>query len=200
MNVVVLKYNAGNIYSVVNALRRLGVEPLVTDDVESLMNADRVIVPGQGEASNTMSYLRERRMDEVIRNFHQPVLGICIGQQLFCSSSAEGNTQCMGIFPDIMVTKFVASEGQKLKIPHIGWNTIDFDESCPLFKGLQKDSYVYYVHSFYVPECEYSIATTNYGGIQFTAAMCKDNFYATQFHPEKSGEVGEQILRNFLTI
>ena len=200
METVILKYNAGNIRSVVNALRRLGEEPLVTDDVEIIKQADRVIVPGQGEASNTMAYLHEHHLDEVVRKLRQPVLGICIGQQLFCGHSEEGDTACMGIFPAIPVKKFVANAGQRLKVPHIGWNTISFDNQHPLFKGLDNECYVYYVHSFYVPRCEYTIAETDYGGIPFTAAMCKGNFYATQFHPEKSGDVGEQILRNFLNL
>ena len=200
MKTVILKYNAGNIRSVVNALRRLGEEPLVTDQVEALKEAERVIVPGQGEASNTMAYLRERQLDKLIRELHQPVLGICIGQQLFCSYSDEGDTPCLGIFPGIEVKKFVAPEGERLKVPHIGWNTIRFDAECPLFQGLEQDSYVYYVHSFYVPKCEFTLAETEYGGIHYTASMGKDNFYATQFHPEKSGDVGEAILRNFLNL
>lgn len=200
MKTVILKYNAGNIRSVVNALRRLGEEPLVTDSVGALEEAERVIVPGQGEASNTMAYLREHKLDEVIRGLKQPVLGICIGQQLFCGHSDEGDTSCMGVFPEVGVQKFVAPEGQRLKVPHIGWNTIHFKEDCPLFDGLDQECYVYYVHSYYVPLCGYTLAETNYGGIPFTAAMCKDNFYATQFHPEKSGDVGEQLLRNFLNL
>lgn len=200
MNTAILKYNAGNIRSVVNALRRLGEEPLVTDSVEALKEAERVIVPGQGEASNTMAYLREHHLDALIRDLHQPVLGICIGQQLFCGHSDEGDTACLDIFPSINVRKFSAPKGERLKVPHIGWNTITFNEECPLFKGLEQDSYVYYVHSFYVPKCQFTLAETEYGGIDYTAAMGRDNFYATQFHPEKSGDVGEAILRNFLNL
>lgn len=182
-----------------NTLRRLGEEPLVTDSPEELMTADRVIVPGQGEAANTMAYLREHRLDELICSLRQPVLGICIGQQLFCESSAEGNTRCLGIFPGVRVEKFVPNTEQRIKVPHIGWNTIG-QLRTPLFARLKEESYVYYVHSYYVPVGEFTIATTEYGGTTYSAAMHKDNFYATQFHPEKSGEVGEQILRNFLAL
>ena len=199
MKTVILKYNAGNIRSVVNALQRLGTTALVTDSPEELMSADRVIVPGQGEAANTMSYLSARGLDELIRQLKQPVLGICIGQQLFCESSAEGNTDCLGIFPKVRVEKFQRQQEQGIKVPHIGWNTIG-NLRTPLFEGLPAESFVYYVHSYYVPVCPYTIATTEYGGTHYSAAMHKDNFYATQFHPEKSGAVGEQLLRNFLAM
>ena len=199
MKTIILKYNAGNIRSVANALQRLGTEALVTDDPEALLSADRVIVPGQGEAANTMAYLRAKGLDQLVRNLKQPVLGICIGQQLFCESSAEGNTDCLGIFPEVRVEKFQRNLAQGVKVPHIGWNTIG-DLQTPLFDGLEPESFVYYVHSFYVPVCDYTIATTEYGGTRYSAAMHKDNFYATQFHPEKSGTVGEQILRNFLAM
>lgn len=195
--VVVLQYNAGNIRSVVNALRRLGVEPLVSDDADVLCSADRIIVPGQGEAANTMAYLRKRQLDRLILSLEQPVLGICIGQQLFCESSEEGDTSCLGIFKGVRVRKFVAMPGERLKVPHIGWNTLSRLQG-PLFSGLSDESYVYYVHSYYAPVCEYTQAETTYGGVTYSAAMRKDNFFATQFHPEKSGDVGELILKNFI--
>lgn len=210
MNVAIVKYNAGNIFSVVNAFRRLGIEPLLTDDPESLQKADRVIFPGQGEARSTMNYLKERRLDDVIRNLHQPVLGICIGQQLLCRHSEEGDVDCIGIF-DVDVKRFRPTRHEE-KVPCMGWNAIDTgcstDEgSCRLFEGLQPSSlnlqstrpYVYFVHSYYVPVCDETIATADYI-TPYSAALHKDNFYTTQFHPEKSGSVGEQILRNFLTI
>lgn len=196
MNVAIVKYNAGNIYSVIHALQRLGVEPVLTEDAEILRNADKVIFPGQGEASNAMQYLRERGLDEVIRSLKNPILGICIGQQLMCRHSEEGDVDCLGIF-DVDVKRFQPQRHED-KVPHMGWNTLH-DTKCELFDGLAKDSYVYFVHSYYVPLCNDTAATTNY--VQpFSAAMHRDNFYATQFHPEKSGSVGEQILKNFLEL
>ncbi len=196
MSVAIVKYNAGNIHSVVHALQRLGVEPLLTDDAELLQRADKVLFPGQGEASNVMAYLRSHGLDTVIRSLRQPVLGICIGQQLLCSHSQEGDVDCLGIF-DVPVVKFQPNE-QEQKVPHMGWNTIS-DLSSPLFANLDKEAYVYFVHSYYVPLCSYTIATTDY--VQpFSSALHRDNFFATQFHPEKSGSVGEHILRNFLSL
>ncbi len=196
MQVAIVKYNAGNIRSVINAFSRLGITPLYTDDPEQLASADKIIFPGQGEASNAMRYLREHRLDEVIRNLQQPILGICIGQQLMCSHSEEGDVDCLGIF-DAPVLRF-QPEQQAQKVPHMGWNTIGNLQS-PLFKGLKTDDFVYFVHSFYVPICEHTIATTDYI-LPYSAALQRDNFYATQFHPEKSGTVGETILRNFLEL
>ena len=215
MNVAVVKYNAGNIFSVVHALKRMGVEPLLTDSPDELRNADKVIFPGQGEASNAMRYLRERGLDEVIRSLTQPVLGICIGQQLMCRHSEEGDVDCLGIF-DADVKRFVPLKHED-KIPHMGWNEIVAPSPLPLwgsttaavpsplFKALpQRGSgegapFVYFVHSFYVPVCKETAAITEYIH-PFSAAMQKDNFFATQFHPEKSGRVGQQILKNFLDI
>ncbi len=203
MKVAIIKYNAGNIYSVVHALKRLGVDPILTDDAAEIHAADKVLFPGQGEASQAMSYLRNHHLDEVIRSLQQPVLGICIGQQLMCRHSEEGDTDCLGIFP-IDVKRFRPTRHED-KVPHMGWNSIDVnckkdEETCDvLFNGLQNNSFVYFVHSFYVPECAFTTALTGY--IQpFSAALHKDNFYATQFHPEKSGAVGEQILKNFLAL
>lgn len=196
MKVAIVKYNAGNIRSVVNGLKRLGIEPLLTDDPETLEKADRVLFPGQGEAGTTMKYLRERGLDKVICGLRQPVLGICIGQQLLCRHSEESDTDCLGIF-DVDVKRFCPQVHDE-KVPAMGWNKLT-DVKGELFKGFTKEEYVYFVHSFYVPTCQFTIATADY--IQpFSAALHKDNFYSTQFHPEKSGAVGERILQNFLAI
>jgi len=196
MNVAIVRYNAGNVYSVVNALRRLGIEPTLTDDAELLAKADRVLFPGQGEASSAMDYLRARRLDEVIRDLRQPVLGICIGQQLLCRHSEEGNTDCIGVF-DAEVKRF-QPERHEDKVPCMGWNQL-CDLKSPLLEGLGEKPYVYFVHSYYVPVCRETIATADYV-LPYSASMHKDNFYTCQFHPEKSGRVGEQILRNFLRL
>lgn len=196
MEVAVLDYNAGNIYSVVHALQRLGVEPVVTADKEFLIKADKVIFPGVGEAKTTMDYLKSQGLDLLIKNLKQPVLGICLGMQLMCSHSEEGNVNCLQIF-DVPVLKF-NREKQSDKIPHMGWNSLS-DLESPLYEGILDGEYVYFVHSYYVPVNEFSIANTFH--IQkFSASLNKDNFYATQFHPEKSGRVGERILSNFLRI
>ena len=195
MQIAVVKYNAGNIFSVMNALRRLGTEPVLTDDGNELRNADRVIFPGQGEASNAMAYLREHRLDEVICSLRQPVLGICIGQQLLCKHSEEGDVDCLGIF-DASVKRFVPTRHEE-KVPCMGWNMLHGTAS-PLMEGIE-GQYVYFVHSYYVPLCKETIATADYI-LPYSAALHKDNFYATQFHPEKSGSVGERIIKNFLEL
>lgn len=196
MNIAIVKYNAGNIGSVENAVRRMGIEPVVTDDVEKIQGADRVIFPGQGEAHSTMAYLKAHRLDEVIVGLKQPVLGICIGMQLLCRHSEEQDTDCLGVF-DVDVKRFMPQRHED-KVPQMGWNTIEQTKS-ELFKGFEKPEFVYFIHSFYVPTCEWTIATTDY--IQpYSSALHKDNFYATQFHPEKSGCVGERILTNFITM
>lgn len=191
--IAIIKYNAGNIRSVQNALRRLGCESIITDDPEELIKADKVIFPGVGEAGSAMNYLTERNLDQVIKNLKQPVLGICLGLQLMCHHSEEGNTKCLGIF-DTEVRLFPPVD----KIPHMGWNncmTLKGD----LFKGIKIYDDLYYVHSYYAEISSMTIATCEYI-LPFSAAMKKDNFYATQFHPEKSSWTGEKILRNFLEL
>lgn len=196
MKVAVLKYNAGNIRSVDYALKRLGVDAVITGDEKELRAADKVIFPGVGEAATTMEYLRAHGMDRLIKELRQPVLGICLGMQLMCAHSEEGDADCLGIF-DTEVKRFVSYKHED-KVPHMGWNTIAQTNSG-LFKGFDKGEFVYFVHSFYVPVNKDTAAVTNYI-LPFSAALHKDNFYATQFHPEKSGAVGERILRNFLEL
>lgn len=197
MDVAIVKYNAGNVYSVVNSLRRLGVEPVLTDDPATIMSAERVVFPGQGEAREAMRYLRSHGLDTVIKNLRQPVLGICIGQQLLCRYSEENDTDCLGIF-DIDVRRFRPQRHED-KVPAMGWNSLAGMKS-PLFKGLTPDdSFVYFIHSYYVPLCNFTIAKADYI-LPYSAALNKQNFYATQFHPEKSGDVGMKILQNFLDI
>lgn len=172
------------------------MNPILTDNREELMRADKVIFPGVGEASTTMDYLRANHLESVIKELRQPLLGICLGQQLMCSHSDEGNTDCLGIF-DVPVLKFLP-EQHKDKVPHMGWNTIATNNDG-LFKGFDRPEYVYFVHSYYVPVCSWTAATTEYI-TPFSASLHKDNFYATQFHPEKSGGIGERILQNFLDL
>ena len=201
MNVAIVKYNAGNIFSVVNALQRLGIEPKLTDNAEELLKADKVLFPGQGEARGAMEYLKAHRLDSVIRDLRQPVLGICVGQQLLCKHSEEGDVDCIGIF-DAEVKRFSPTRHDD-KVPCMGWNAL-YDLKSSLFEGVTPENtyskaWVYFVHSYYVPLCKDTIATADY--IQpYSAALHKDNYYATQFHPEKSGSVGEQIIKNFLAI
>lgn len=194
MNVAIVKYNAGNIRSVVNAIRRLGIEPMTTDDPEQLNGADRVIFPGQGEARSAMDYLKARNLDKVIASLRQPVLGICVGQQLLCRHSEEGDVDCIGIF-DVDVKRFQPKRHED-KVPAMGWNAIQPNDS-PYLRGIKKDDYVYFVHSYYVPVCEWTAATANYINT-YSACLQKDNFFTCQFHPEKSGRVGALILENFL--
>ena len=196
MVLTIIKYNAGNIRSVLFAMDRIGLKAEVTDDVEKIRSADRVIFPGVGEASTAMHYLKERGLDAVIKNLKQPVLGICLGMQLMCRYSEENSTECLGIF-DEEVRRFRA-EGLGLKVPQIGWNNI-YDLKTDLFKGVKDKSFCYFVHSYYASLGKHTIATTNY--VQpYSSALQKDNFYGVQFHPEKSAEVGECILRNFAAI
>lgn len=192
MNIAVVKYNAGNIRSVLYALERIGVRANVTDDAAELMGADKVIFPGVGEASSAMKYLHERKLDKVIRALTQPVLGICLGMQLLCRHSEENNTDCLGVF-DLEVRKFPADSG---KVPQIGWNDL-YDLRPPLFAGIPENAFVYFVHSYFVEMSGATAATAQYGP-PYSAAIQKDNFYAVQFHPEKSAEVGAAILTNFI--
>ena len=196
MKVAVVKYNAGNIRSVDYALKRLGVEAVITADKEELQSADKVIFPGVGEAETTMNHLKATGLDELIKNLRQPVLGICLGMQLMCRHSEEGEVDCLNIF-DVDVKRFVPQKHED-KVPHMGWNTIGKTNS-KLFEGFTEEEFVYFVHSFYVPVCDFTAATTDYIH-PFSAALHKDNFYATQFHPEKSSTVGLQILKNFAGI
>lgn len=195
MDVAIVKYNAGNIYSVVNAMKRLGISPILTDDAETLRKADRVLFPGQGQAREAMLYLKAHGLDETIKSLTQPVLGICVGQQLLCRHSEEGDVDCIGIF-DVDVKRFQPQKHED-KVPAMGWNEI-YDLKTELYKGLSHP-YSYFVHSYYVPLCEETIAKADYI-LPYSASLHKDNFYTCQFHPEKSGKVGEQILKNFLEI
>lgn len=196
MKTVIIKYNAGNIQSVLYALERIGVSAMVTDSIQEIQTADKVIFPGVGEASTAMQYLRERNLDELIKNLKQPVLGICLGMQLMCTHSTENDTACLGIFEE-QVKQFETIK-PSIKIPQIGWNTITALKT-PLFKGIAENSFAYFVHGYYAAKGQHTIATTNY--IQdYSSALQKDNFYGVQFHPEKSAKAGEQIIQNFLSL
>jgi len=193
MNVAIIKYNAGNILSVQYALQRIGVESLVTDDPDIIRRADKVIFPGVGEASTTMSFLKQNKMDQLLRELTQPVLGICLGLQLMCRHSEENDTPCINLF-DINVRRFPPED----KVPHMGWNALK-EMKGKLFKGIPEGAYVYFVHSYYAELSELTSAKCEYI-LPFSAALASGNFYATQFHPEKSGQTGQQILQNFLEI
>jgi imidazole glycerol-phosphate synthase subunit HisH len=194
MKVAIVQYNAGNVQSVLYALERLGVQAILTNSQEELSKADKVIFPGVGEASSAMQFLQSKNLDTIIKNLKQPVLGICLGLQLMCKHSEENNTNCLGIF-DLQVRKFSSDIH---KVPHVGWNDIHALKS-PLFTNIQEKDYVYYVHSFYAELGTDTIAQTNYVH-PYSASLHKNNFYAVQFHPEKSGKVGEKILENFLSL
>ncbi|MEY4308618.1 MAG: Imidazole glycerol phosphate synthase subunit HisH [Bacteroidota bacterium] len=195
MEIAIIKYNAGNVASVMYALDRIGQNYQLTDDPEQIKKADKVIFPGVGEASTAMAYLKEKGLDTLIKGLKQPVLATCIGMQLLCKHSEEGNVDCIGVF-DVEVKKFISKD---LKIPHVGWNSIEQKGDNPLMQKLQKEEFVYFVHSFYAPVNEYTTAVCEY--VQsFSAMLQKDNFYAAQFHAEISGKAGEQILKNFLAL
>lgn len=195
MKVVIIKYNAGNIQSVLFALERIGVKAVVTDNHDEIRNADRVIFPGVGEASSAMHYLKENKLDQLICSLTQPVLGICLGMQLMCSHSEENDTYCLGIFGE-KVKRFQETAG--FKIPQIGWNNI-VGLKTQLFTGVEDNAYMYFVHGYFVEQCNSAIATTDYI-TDYSSAIQKDNFYAVQFHPEKSGEAGLRILENFINL
>jgi glutamine amidotransferase len=193
MKIVIIKYNAGNVYSVSSALKRLGYNPTITSDLEKIKSADKIIFPGVGEAKSAMKYLRETKLDVLIPKLTQPFLGVCLGLQLLCSYSEEGNTECLEIFDESI--KIFPPEK---KVPHMGWNSIKCSDS-KLFANLPSEPFVYFVHSYFAEVNENTIATTEYIK-PFSSAMQKDNFYALQFHPEKSGVIGEQILKNFIEL
>lgn len=195
--IAIIKYNAGNVQSVQYALQRIGIESIVTDDADAIRSADKVIFPGVGHATSAMRYLRERDLDKLIISLQQPVLGICLGLQLMCSHSEEGNTDCLGIFEEV-VKLFPTSEKEHYKIPQIGWNNI-YDYKSVLFNGLEENAFVYAVHSYFAGLGKDTIASTDYI-LPYSAALEKNNFYAVQFHPEKSGKAGETILKNFINI
>jgi glutamine amidotransferase len=193
MKIVIINYGAGNIQSIMFAIERLGFKAVLSNNPDEIKAADKVIFPGVGEASSAMKMLLESGLDTLIPTLKQPVLGICLGMQLMCNKSEEGNTKGLGIF-DVDVIKFTA----KVKVPQMGWNQI-YNLKSPLFTGVNENEYMYLVHSFYAPNCTEAIATTDYE-VEYASALQKDNFYGTQFHPEKSGDVGEQILANFLKL
>lgn len=193
MNLAIIKYNAGNIRSVLYALERIGVQAEVTDDHEKIRSADKVIFPGVGEASSAMNSLRQNDLDKLIKQLRQPVLGICVGMQLLCDHSEENDTDCLGIVP-VQVKRFAAQ--QDIKVPQVGWNAI-YNLRTPLFNGIPEQSFIYNVHSYFAEDSQYTIAKCNYG-LEYAAAVQKDNFYGVQFHTEKSAGIGEQILKNFL--
>lgn len=194
MKVAIVRHNAGNTASVLNALKRSGVEAEVSDDAAVLAGADKVIFPGVGEARSAMQYLEQRELDRVIRELRQPVLGICLGMQLICASSEEHDTDCLGILP-LRVRRFA---GGGLKVPHMGWNTVT-EMAGPLFEGIDQGEFFYFVHGYYAETGENTGAICDYG-VRFTAAVRKDNFYGVQFHPEKSGAAGARLLDNFLSL
>jgi glutamine amidotransferase len=193
MKIAIINYGAGNIQSILFAIERLGYTAVLTNNPDEIQQADKVIFPGVGEASYAMQKLKESGLDSLIPNLKQPVLGICLGMQLMCHHSEEGNTVGLGIF-DANVIRF----SNNVKVPQMGWNQI-YDLKSDLFKGIKENEYMYLVHSYYVPNCKEAIATTNYD-VEYASALQKNNFYGTQFHPEKSGDVGEQILANFLKL
>lgn len=205
MNLAIIKYNAGNIQSVLTALERLGFSAQVTDNPEKIKAADKVIFPGVGEAGSAMKSLQKNNLDKVIKELKQPVLGICVGMQLLCTHSEESDTDCLGIVP-VQVKKFLTplsfftgeGQGVRFKIPQVGWNTI-YNLQTDLFKGVEESSYIYNVHSYYAEDSPYTIATCSYG-IEYAASIKKDNFYGVQFHTEKSAEVGDRIIKNFLEV
>ncbi|MFC3878848.1 imidazole glycerol phosphate synthase subunit HisH [Algoriphagus namhaensis] len=198
MKIAVIKYNSGNVQSVLYALERLGAGAILTDDPDEIRTSDKVVFPGQGEASTAMRYLKAKKLDTLIKEIKQPFLGVCLGLQLLCEHSEENNTDCLGIFP-VKVKKFIPENSQEFKVPHVGWNELENLSHNPLLKGLLANPFVYYVHSFYAELATETIATTHYIH-DFSAMLHRDNYYAIQAHPEKSGLVGEKLLSNFLSL
>lgn len=198
MKIAIIKYNSGNVQSVLYALERLGAEATLTDDPEVINSADKVIFPGQGEASTAMKYLKERKLDTLIKDIKQPFFGVCLGLQLLCEHSEENDTTCLGIFP-VKIKRFAPKSSQEFKVPHVGWNELGNLDANPLLKDLPANPFVYYVHSFYAELSEYTIAQTHYIH-EFSAILQRDNYYAIQAHPEKSGLVGGKLLENFLNL
>jgi imidazole glycerol-phosphate synthase subunit HisH len=197
MKIAVIKYNSGNVQSVLYALERLGVDAELTDDPSIIRAADKVIFPGQGEASTAMNYLKSRKLDLLIKDLKQPFLGVCLGLQLLCEHSEENDTECLGILP-VKVKRFMPADSQEFKVPHVGWNELEQLDSDPLLSDLPSSPFVYYVHSFYAELSEYTIATTHYVH-DFSAILRRDNYWAIQAHPEKSSLVGQKLLSNFLS-
>lgn len=193
MKVVIIDYGAGNIKSIQFAFKRIGVEAILTQDLTKIQQADKIVFPGVGEAGSAMKKLKEAQLDLIIPELKQPVLGICLGMQLMCNETEEGNTKGLGIF-DVSVKKF----SNQLKVPQMGWNNV-FNLKSKLFSNLKNQEFMYLVHSYYVEQCEYEIASTNYG-LNYASALKKDNFYGVQFHPEKSSVAGEKILKNFIEL
>jgi glutamine amidotransferase len=198
MKIAVIKYNAGNVQTFLYALERLGVDAVLTDNPEEIHASDKVIFPGQGEASSAMTYLKARQLDQVIKEIKQPFLGVCLGLQLLCEHSEENDTECLGIFP-VKVKRFIPENSQEFKVPHVGWNELENLADNVLLKDLPDPKFLYYVHSYYAELSESTIATTHYIH-DFTAILHRENYWAIQAHPEKSSTVGEKLLANFLNI
>lgn len=196
MNISIIKYNAGNVQSVLFALERIGINAVVTDNISILKSSDKVIFPGVGEASSAMKYLKEKNLDDVIINLKQPVLGICLGMQLMCRYSEEGNTNCLGIFDSSV--KLFSADLKSTKVPQIGWNTI-YDLNTNLYHNIKENEYMYFVHSYFAEISEHTIAKTNYG-LEYSSSLQNNNFYGVQFHPEKSSDAGQQLLENFIKL
>jgi glutamine amidotransferase len=198
MKIAIIDYNAGNVQSVLFALERSGIQGILTNDIETIQTADKVIFSGVGEASTAMKYLKKYGLNTILPQLKQPFLGICLGMQLMCQYSEENDTKCLGIF-DLEVKKFpIENNGEQFKVPQIGWNKLE-DIQSPLFENISSGDYTYFVHSYYVPLNEFSIANAQYS-LKYCAALHRDNFYATQFHPEKSATVGAQIIQNFIDL
>ena len=197
MKIVIIKYPAGNVQSILFSIERIGLQAIISDQKETIKGADKVIIPGVGEAKSAIEYFRKTGLDQLIPNLKQPVLGICLGMQLLCLHSEENDTPCLGVF-DILVKKFAIPDNSILKVPHMGWNKL-FNTQGAIFKEIEKNTYQYFAHSYYVPLSSHTIALTEYF-LPYSAALQKNNFYALQFHPEKSGRQGQKIIHSFLKL